>query len=80
MDQQPSTLDKMDRCDHLDVLEESATFKRRVFVELKGGDSFTDTVRDVVTENGEDWAVFAERGRIGVKEIRSCGRADVKES
>ena len=65
-----------DRCDVLDLLEEAATTKRALLVELEGGREFTDHVRDVVTEDGEDYAEFKTHGRIPVSDIRSAGRAE----
>lgn len=60
------------RCDFLDVLEEAAHFKRPVWVELRDGQIFEARVRDVVTESGEDYVVFAERERIPVSQIAHC--------
>lgn len=75
---QPTPLDRMDVCDHLDVLEESVVRQRPVYVQLFDGTSFSDQVKDVVTEGGEDYAVFAEQGRVPVKKIRTCIRAEIK--
>lgn len=60
------------RCDFLDVLEEAAHFKRPVQVELRNGERFQAAVLDVVTESGEDYAVFADRERVPVTQIASC--------
>jgi hypothetical protein len=65
------------RCDILDVLEESVTTGRTVAVELTGGAHFVDLVRDVVTSGGEDFAEFKQHGRLAVTEISSCTRAEV---
>jgi transcriptional antiterminator Rof (Rho-off) len=66
---------RIDRCDVIDILEEAATAHRPVHVELNGsGSSFTDEVRDVVTEAGEDYAVFKEHQRIPVSEIFAASR------
>jgi hypothetical protein len=65
----------MDRCDYLDVLEESVTLKRPIQVELKGGKRFVDAVKELVTAGGEDWAVFRDHDRVAVSEISFCGRA-----
>src|SRR3954471_8121507 len=47
----------IERCDFIDMLEESARLHRPLIVELKDGRSFTDEARDVVTESsGEEWA------------------------
>lgn len=66
-------------CDVLDILEESATSKRPVAVELEGGRSFTDQVTDVVTESGEDYVDFRDHGRLFVKDIRSAARGEPVE-
>ena len=66
-----------DRCDILDVLEESVTTGRTVAVELTGGKQFVDLVRDVVTSGGEDFAEFKDHGRMAVNDIRSATRAAV---
>ncbi|PCC73089.1 Rho-binding antiterminator [Nannocystis exedens] len=60
------------RCDFLDVLEESAHFKRPVQVELRSGESFQAQVLDVVTESGEDFVLFPDRERIPVTQIVRC--------
>lgn len=75
---QPTPLDRIGICDHLDVLEESVVRKRPVHVELYDGASFIDQVRDVVTEEGQDFAIFAEKGRVPVRSIRTCIRAEIK--
>ena len=67
----------VDRCDILDVLEESVTTGRTVAVELSSGKHFVDLVRDVVTTNGLDYAEFKDHGRLAVDEIRSATRAAV---
>lgn len=62
-------------CDFLDVLEEGAVLKRAVLVDLKDGRHFTDTVRDVVTENGEDFVVFHDHGRMALHQLSNARRA-----
>lgn len=62
----------INRCDILDVLEEATTQARPVQVELADGRHFVDNVRDVLTESGEDIAVFQEKGRVAVREIARC--------
>jgi hypothetical protein len=59
----------LDRGDVLDVLEESAVLSRPVHVELKGGTSFVDQTRFVVSEDGEDWAVFRYYDTVPVSKI-----------
>ena len=61
--------DDVGRCDFLDVLEERAKAKGRARVVLDDGSAFVETVRDVVTEGGADYAVFDGHGRVAVKRI-----------
>lgn len=61
--------DKTTRCDFLDVLEESVVIKKPVMVSLQGGDSFTDQVQNVITEDGEDFVQFVQHGRVAMKQI-----------
>jgi hypothetical protein len=63
-----------DRCDILDVLEESATTGGAVRVHALDQE-FVDRVQDVVTQNGEDFAHFLDHGRVPVSNISSCERA-----
>lgn len=60
------------RCDFLDVLEEAAHFGRPVRVELRDGRKFEASVRDVVTESGEDYVLFEGRDRVSVTDIVRC--------
>jgi hypothetical protein len=69
----------LDRSDVLDVLEESARLKRPVYVELRGGTAFTDQARWVVSEDGQDWAVFRIYDTIPVSKIAFCALARVRE-
>ncbi len=62
----------VDRCDFIDMLEESAKTHRTLVVTLRGAAHFADQVRDVVTEQGEDFALFREHGRVAVREILDC--------
>jgi transcriptional antiterminator Rof (Rho-off) len=66
---------QIDRCDFLDVLEEAAVLHRPVLVELREGTVFEDRVRDVVTELGEDFAIFVDHARVPVSDIAHCRRA-----
>lgn len=68
--------EELGRCDFLDVLEEAATLKRPVYVTLQSGDTFTDTVKDVVTHDGKDWVDFVEHERVAVRDIRGMTRAE----
>lgn len=65
----------IEQCDFLDVLEESVLLKSAVSIELRGGGRFVDRVRDVVTEEGQDFALFVDHGRIPVRSISSAARA-----
>src|SRR5688500_2227279 len=56
--EEPQMAHLIDRCDIIDMLEESATTGRLVVVQTSGGRRFTDRVRDVVTEAGEDFVDF----------------------
>jgi Rho-binding antiterminator len=60
------------RCDFIDMLEESAKMHRPLAVTLRGDTRFADSVRDVVTEAGEDYALFRDHGRVAVSEILDC--------
>lgn len=62
-------------CDYLDVLEEAVTLKSGVLIDLRGGAQFTDEVRDVVTEDGQNVAVFAVHGRVPLHDIANARRA-----
>ena len=63
------------RCSFIDVLEEAALRKTHVAVALYDGTAFIDKVKDVQTENHEDYAVFATRGRVRVSAIEAATRA-----
>lgn len=65
----------IDRCDIIDLLEESVTTGRQVVVSTSGGLKFTDRVRDVTTESGEDWVEFRDHERMPVSDIQDCARA-----
>ena len=69
----------LERCDVIDVLEEAVTLKRPLTVELAGGKRFVDRVRDVVTEDGQDWAVFDAHERTPVNDIRFAAPAEPHE-
>ena len=64
------------RCSFIDVLEEAVLVRRPVAVALRGGKTFIDRVTDVVTENHEDYAVFASHERVAVTDIVAATRAD----
>jgi len=69
----------IESCDVLDVLEEAVTLKSAVIVDLRGGGQFTDQVRDVVTEDGENRAVFADHGTMPLHAIANARRALPRE-
>ena len=64
----------VDRCDFLDVFEEAVVRKSAVTVELRDGRRLTDHVRDVVTEDGEDFAVLESYGRIPLHAVSDARR------
>lgn len=72
--------DDVGRCDFLDVLEEAVLRRRPVAVQLRAGDAFTDEVVDVVTEQGDDFAVFRSHARVPVGDILSVSREDLRAS
>lgn len=64
----------------IDMLEESAKTHRIIVVTLRGAAHFADDVRDVVTEQGEDFALFREHGRVAVTDILDCVWSAPRES
>ncbi|HLL01448.1 MAG TPA: hypothetical protein VK539_12735 [Myxococcaceae bacterium] len=68
--------DEVGRCDFIDVLEEAVLRRRPVAVELRGGEAFIDQVVDVVTEQGDDFAVFQAHPRVPVGDILAVTRAE----
>jgi Rho-binding antiterminator len=66
----------IERCDFLDVLEEAVTLRKPVSVELRDGTRFEDRVRDVVTEDGAEHAIFELHGTIPLSSISSTTRAE----
>jgi hypothetical protein len=69
----------LDRGDILDMLEEGVTSGRAVIVELRNNKRFTDRLKDVVTQDGEEWAIFAQHETIRVTDIHYCSRAEPVE-
>ncbi len=69
----------VERCDFLDVLEESARLHRQVQVQLKDGRRFVDQARDVVTADDGEWAIFRSHDRVLVDDIAFCGPAEPPE-
>ena len=68
--------DALGRCDFIDVLEEAVLQRRRVAVQLRAGEHFRDQVVDVVTEAGDDFAVFRAHPRVAVGDIAALGPDD----
>jgi len=54
------------------MCSEAATIHQPVKVELRDGQRFVDHVKMVVTEAGEDFAVFEEHDRVPVTQIADC--------
>ena len=71
---------QVDRCDFLDVFEEAAVQKSAVLIQLTDGRHLTDRVRDVVTEDGEDFAVLESYGRLPLQAVSNAQRAEVREA
>ena len=69
--------DDVGRCDFIDVLEEAVLRRQPVAVQLRGGESFIDAVVDVVTEQGEDFAVFRSHPQVAVGDILAMTRAEL---
>jgi hypothetical protein len=67
--------DAVGRCSFIDVLEEAVLVRRPVAVQLVTGETFIDEVVDVVTERGDDFAVFRSHPRVSVGHIRAATRA-----
>ena len=67
--------DHVGRCSFIDVLEEASLRKTRVAISLRDGTAFIDKVKDVVTENHEDYAIFENHDRVAVTEVASATRA-----
>ena len=63
------------RGDFIDVLEESVSRGHNVAVSLRGGQHFIDRVRDIVSQDGEDWAIFRDHAWVSVSDIEDCMRA-----
>ena len=70
----------IDRCDVIDVLEESTRLHRRVLVTLKSGRHFVDETRAVETNPDGEWAVFRDHDRVLDDDIASAGPAEPPES
>jgi len=65
----------IDECGFIDVLEEAVLTRGLVHIELSGGGSFTDRVRDVVTTDGKNFAVLHTHGTIPIRSMLICRRA-----
>lgn len=66
--------DEVGRCSFIDVLEEAVLRRRAVAVQLRAGEAFIDQVTDVVTEDGDDFAVFRSHTRVSVGAIEAVTR------
>jgi hypothetical protein len=62
----------VERCDFIDMLEESARMHRPVAVTLRGDKKFEDLVLDVVTEGGRELVQFRDHGQLAIHEILDC--------
>jgi Rho-binding antiterminator len=69
--------DDVGRCDFIDVLEEAVLRRCSVAVQLRAGEAFIDEVVDVVTEQGDDFAVFRSHARVPVGDILSVTREEL---
>jgi hypothetical protein len=45
---------------------------RPIIVTLSGGSRFEDTVRDLVTEDGQDFVLFRDHGRYPARDVLDC--------
>jgi hypothetical protein len=63
---------QVERCDFIDMLEEAVKLHRPVAITLTGQTRFSDYVRDVVTEDGEDYAEFHDHLRVALTDILEC--------
>ena len=70
--------DDVGRCSFIDVLEEAVLRRAPVAVELRAGAMFIDEVVDVITAEGEDFAIFKSHDRVPVGEIRAMTRAELR--
>jgi Rho-binding antiterminator len=65
----------VERSDFVDMLEESVTTRRPVSVLLRDGRRFEDVVREVVTQDGDDFAIFEQHAATPIRTISDCSRA-----
>ncbi len=66
--------DAVGRCSFIDVLEEAVLRKKPVAVQMRGGEAFIDQVVDVVTERGDEYAVFRTHPPVSIGDIDSVTR------
>jgi transcriptional antiterminator Rof (Rho-off) len=66
---------RTERSDVIDMLEEAVTLRHPLAIELRDGRRFVDRVRDVITVEGEDYAVFRDHEAVPVGDIVGCARA-----
>ncbi|HXI56981.1 MAG TPA: hypothetical protein VNO55_13030 [Polyangia bacterium] len=62
----------IDRCDFIDMFEESEKLRRPIRVTVPGDRHFTDLVKQVITEQGQDFVLFRDHGRIPVTDVLDC--------
>ncbi|HZH04439.1 MAG TPA: hypothetical protein VEY30_11695 [Myxococcaceae bacterium] len=67
--------DEIGRCSFIDVLEEAVLMRKPVAVQLREGATFIDEVTDVVTKNGDDFAVFRNHDTVSVGQIAAVTRS-----
>jgi Rho-binding antiterminator len=65
----------VEKCDFIDVLEEAAVLGTEVIIDLRDGEQFTDSVRQVITEDGQDFVLFKSHGRLAVHAVSDARRA-----
>ena len=68
--------DVVGRCSLIDVLEEAVLLGRPIAVRLFSGPTFIDEVIDVITEQGDDFAVFRNHERVSVGDIGAVTRSE----
>jgi transcriptional antiterminator Rof (Rho-off) len=64
----------MDRCDLLDMLEEAALADQPLEIHLRDGETMQTRVREVLTRDGEDYAILEDGACLSVSTIAECRR------
>lgn len=70
----------LDRCDFLDVLEESVLMRARVKVTLMDDTFFEDHITDVLTKDGGETVHFAMHEPIELRQIASIERQPLQHT